>query len=141
MVLEHAPQNACLVVVYGPVAHAHLLSDGNLHVGHIAPVPHRLEDHVGKPREEDILRGLFAEVVVDAVNLVLAEGLVNFGIELGGRDRVIGEGLLDDDLSRSAALLGQSCLAEQPRAYNSAVLPATVDLEEIYLELLLLPKD
>ncbi len=53
--------------------HAHRLGHGDLDVIDIVAVPQRLENRVGKTEDEDILDGLFAQVVVDAVDLILIE--------------------------------------------------------------------
>ena len=71
MVLEHVAQGAGLVVVVGPVLDAERLGDGDLNVVDVIAVPDRLEDRVGEAEDHDVLDGLFAQVVVDAVDLGL----------------------------------------------------------------------
>jgi hypothetical protein len=51
------------------------LGDGDLHVVDVAPVPERLEDAVAEPEDQQVADGLLAQVVVDAVDLRLAEDL------------------------------------------------------------------
>ena len=70
-------------------------------------VPQRLEDAVGEAEDEDVLDRLLAEVVIDPVDLVLAEDLRD---QLGsgpGRAQVVPERLLDDDARPAALLLGR----------------------------------
>ena len=61
------------VVVAAAPLHAELLGHRDLHVVDVAPVPDRLEDAVGEAEDQDVLDRLLAEVVVDAVDLVLAQ--------------------------------------------------------------------
>jgi len=44
---------------------------GDLHFGHVPPVPQRLEDPVAETKSQDVLHRLLAQVVVDAVDLPL----------------------------------------------------------------------
>ena len=60
-----------LVVVAGAVSDAHVLRHGDLHMVDVVAVPERLEDRVGEARHQDVLHGLLAEVVIDAVDLAL----------------------------------------------------------------------
>ena len=69
------------LVERAPVLDADRLGDGHVHVADIAPVPHRLEDRVGKTQGEHVLHGLLAHVVVDAVDLRLVEALVQRLVE------------------------------------------------------------
>ena len=72
MVLDHVAQHAGLVVVAAALADVDFLGHGDLHVVDVVAVPHRLENRVGEPQHEQVLHRLFAEIVVDAVDLLLA---------------------------------------------------------------------
>ena len=93
---------------------------GDLDVVDVVAVPDVLEDAVGEAEDEDVLDGLFAEVVVDAEDLVFVEDLVDFVVERAGGVEIVAEGLFDDDAdpgacSRRAAYrcgLGHAVLAE-----------------------------
>src|SRR2546428_826522 len=74
VVLHHVAQRPRLLVVRAAGLDADGLGDGQLDLGHVVAVPQRLEDAVGEPEHEDVLDGLLAEVVVDPVDLLLAEG-------------------------------------------------------------------
>src|SRR5439155_18782056 len=50
---------------------------GDLNVIDVLTCPDRLEDAVGEAEHEDVLDGLFAEVVIDPEDLVLAEDLLD----------------------------------------------------------------
>ena len=73
MVLEHVAQHAGGIVVVGAAADVDLLGHGDLHVVDVVAVPDRLEDRVGEPQHEDVLDRFLAEIVVDAVDLLLVE--------------------------------------------------------------------
>ena len=96
VVLDHVAKHAGGVVVVAAVLDAHLLRHRDLHVVDVAAVPHGLEETVGEAEDHDVLHGLFAEVVVDAVDLPLVEDGAEPEIELARGLEVAAEGLLDD---------------------------------------------
>ena len=63
----------------------------------VPPVPERLEDAVPEPEDQQVAHRLLAEVVIDAVDLRLAEDLADFAVQALGRLEVVSERLLDDD--------------------------------------------
>ena len=65
---------AC-VVVAGAALQPQALGHRDLHVVDVLAVPDRLEDAVGEAEDQDVLDRLLAQVVVDAVDLALAEDL------------------------------------------------------------------
>ena len=85
VVLEHVPHHARLLVVPAPMLDAHALRGRDLHVVHVLPVPDRLEDRVGEPEHQKILDGLLAQVVIDAVHLVLGEGAADARVQRAAR--------------------------------------------------------
>ena len=78
----------------------------------VVAVPDGLEDAVGEAEDEDVLDGLFAEVVVDAEDLVFVEDGVDLVVELDGGVEVVAEGLLDDDADAALIGLGHALRAE-----------------------------
>ena len=72
MILHHIPQRAALVVIPRPIIRVHRLGDGDLHVIDIFVIPDRLEDRIGEAHHHQVLDGFFAEIMVDAVNLLFA---------------------------------------------------------------------
>src|SRR5204863_143452 len=64
---------AGLLVVGAPRLDAERFGDRDLDLGDVVAVPEGLEDPVGEPQDEDVLHRLFAEVVIDPVDLVLVE--------------------------------------------------------------------
>ena len=73
MVLDDVAEGAGFLVE-GPAAFdADGFGGGDLDVVDVVAVPDGLEDAVGEAEDEDVLDGLFAEVVVDAEDLVFVE--------------------------------------------------------------------
>ena len=97
VVLHHVAQRARLLVVRAARLHADRLGDGDLDLGHVVTVPQRLEDPVGETEHEKVLDGLLAEVVIDAIDLVLAKDQTQMAVERPSALVVVPEGLLDDD--------------------------------------------
>ena len=60
-------------------------------------VPDRLEQSVGEPEREDVLRRFLAEEVIDTEDLVFGEPLVHRGVQRDGTVVVGAERLLHDD--------------------------------------------
>src|ERR1700722_1731127 len=63
----------------------------------IAAVPYGLEDSIGKAERHDVLDGFFAEVMVDAIDLLLIHFFEQLLVERLGRLEIVPERLLDDD--------------------------------------------
>ena len=97
MVLHHVAQRARRVVIATALLDADRLGDGDLHVIHIAAVPDRLEDAVAEPERHDVLDGLLAEIVIDAVDLRFLGRGEDLLIERARRLEVAAERLFDDD--------------------------------------------
>lgn len=57
----------------------------------VTPVPERLEDAVAQSESQDVLHRLFAQVVVDAVDLALVEDAEHVGVERLGAGEVAPE--------------------------------------------------
>ena len=103
MVLDHVADGARLFVVVAAPLDAKGLSHRDLHVVDVAPVPDRLEDAVAKPQHHDVLNGLFAQVMVDAIDLLLRETFGQRGVQRLGRVVVMAKRLLDDDAREAGA--------------------------------------
>ncbi len=116
VVLEHVPQRPRLLVILAPMLHPQRLRRRDLHVVYIAPVPDGFDDGVGEAEGQDVLDGLFAQVVVNAVDLLFRKNLVQGVIERAGGGKVSTERLLHHDArpDRTLRRLGgdQSVLAQ-----------------------------
>ena len=106
MVLHHVAQRPGGVVVCAAAAfHAERLGHGDLDVVDVLLIEERLEDRVAEAERQDVLHGLFSEVVIDAVDLALVEHLGDRRVERAGAVEVVAEGLLDDDARPGLAAL------------------------------------
>ena len=85
------------LVERGAVLEAQRLGHVDLHVVDVVAVPDRLEQPVGEPEGEDVLRRLLAEEVVDPEDLLLVEDLVQRGVQRPRAGQVGAERLLHDD--------------------------------------------
>ena len=74
-----------------------------------AAPPERLEQGVAEPQRHQILHGLLAEVMIDAVNLLFGEGRADLCIDQIGGSHVVAERLFEDHpgLSRDHPGLGE----------------------------------
>jgi hypothetical protein len=59
-------------------------------------IPEGLENPIGEAEREDILNRLFAQVMIDTVDLVLAEDSTELTIELLGGNQITSKGLFND---------------------------------------------
>ncbi len=113
VVLQHIPGSTDPVVVPGTPAHADVLGHRDLHLIDVGTVPHRLEQHVGKPHRHDVLHRLLAQVVIDAEDLIVPEDVPHQPVELPSAAQVVAEGFLDHRAPPAApARIGQPVLAQ-----------------------------
>ena len=61
--------------------------NGDLHMVNVLAIPDRLEDAIGKAENQQVLHRLFAEIMVDAVDLRLGEGAGDLVIERDAEGR------------------------------------------------------
>ena len=87
MVLDDVLRHARLLVELAATLDADLLGDGDLHVVDVLAVPERLEEAVGEAEDEEVLDRLLAEVVIDAEDLRLVEGLADGVVQRPSRSR------------------------------------------------------
>ena len=80
MVRDHVAQRSCSFKVGAAPLHADRLGIRDLHVVDVAPVPDGLENRVVEAEDHDVLHGLFAEVVIDAVDLVLEQHALDVAV-------------------------------------------------------------
>ncbi len=97
MVLEHVANGAGALIVAGPMPDALGFGHGDLDMVDVAAVPDGLKDGVGKAKDHQVLDGLFAEVVIDSVDIGFVKGGMQGLVQLAGALQVVPEWLLDDD--------------------------------------------
>ena len=95
MVLHHVAQRAGLLVERPAPFHTQRLRCRDLHVIDVIAIPDRLEDPVGEPEHQNVLHRLFAQVVIDAEDLVLVEHRVHLVIQVARRIEIVPKRLLD----------------------------------------------
>ena len=121
VVLHDVAQRPGALVEAAPVFDAERFGHGDLHVVDVAPVPDGFEDRVGETQGKDVLDGLLAHVVVDAVDLRLVEAFVQGLVESHGGLEVAAEGLFDHESGE---------LAPGPRTVQAVAGQATGHLPE-----------
>src|SRR5204863_6257591 len=73
------------------------LGHGNLHVVNVSAIPNRLVNPVGEAKDQQVLDGLFAQVMINAKDLLLVENTRHLAVQLPGAREVAPEGFLNDD--------------------------------------------
>src|SRR4051795_13028541 len=92
---QGAAPRARLVVVAGAAADPDVLGRRDLDVVDVVAVPDRLEHEVREPERHHVLDGLLAQVVIDAVVLLLAEDVLDDVLELARGLEVEDEAVID----------------------------------------------
>jgi hypothetical protein len=95
-----------VLVEAGATVQGQHLGHVDLHVVDVVAVPDRLEQAVGEPERQDVLRRLLAEEVVDPEDLLLGEGLVQGVVERLALSRSVPNGFsitIRDRSTRPAA--------------------------------------
>src|SRR5579862_782993 len=113
MVGNHVAESAGGFVEGAAVFDANGFGGGNLDVVDVGAVPERFDNAVGETENHDVLDGFFAEVMVDAVDLLFTEDFFQFLVELNGGFVVVAERFFDDDADPVAVgFLGEIGFAE-----------------------------
>ena len=97
MVLYHVPEDSRFVKVGRARSHTFRFGSVDLDGFDIPMVPNRIKKGVCKPEHQDVLNGLFGEVVVVSINAQLVEIGREFPVEVHGRGIIGAEGFFDND--------------------------------------------
>ena len=73
MVRHHVAQGASHIEVTAALFHAHRFSYRDLHVVNVVLVPNRFKDAIAEAENQNVLHGLFAQIMVNAENLIFGE--------------------------------------------------------------------
>ncbi len=84
VVLHHVAQRAGAFVVGPTMPDPIFFCHGDLDVFNVAPVPNGLEQRVSEPKRQDVLHGLFTQVVIDAEDLGFFESRPYHLVQLAG---------------------------------------------------------
>src|SRR5262249_44411118 len=100
------------IVISGTGPNAFGFSHGDMHVINILVVPDGFEARIGEAEDQHVLDGLFAQVVIDAVELLLTDYLEQLAIQ-GTRGRcIMPKRLFDNDPTPATLALEQRRRAE-----------------------------
>ena len=70
MILDHIAKNACSFIILSTAFNAHGFHDAELNMINMFFIPKRFKNTVGKAECKNVLYGLFAQIMIDAVNLL-----------------------------------------------------------------------
>ncbi len=105
---DHVPEAPRGLVERAAPCGRQLLRHVDLYRHQIVAVPRRFDQSVGEPQRQDVLHRFLSQEVVDPVHLILADDVLQCGVEFAGGFEVGAERLLHDD----AGVLGQPFAAE-----------------------------
>src|SRR5271169_3924952 len=97
MALNHVPEKPGFLKVRRAVFHPQFLGHGYLNVVDIPAVPEWLKNSVGKSKDQKVLNGFLAQVMVDSVNILLPEDTGDDAIEFARAAEIAPERFFDDD--------------------------------------------
>ena len=85
---------AVFVIACAPF-HAHVFGHRDLYIIDVAAVPNGLKDAIAETEDQDVLNGFFAQIVIDAVDLLFAEDPQQGAVERFGALQVIPKWFFD----------------------------------------------
>ncbi len=117
MIGHHVAQCTRAVVEITAGLDTHGFCGSDLHVIDVMVVPERLENPVRKPADQNVLDGFLAQVMIDAIDLVLAHHTQQAGVQCFGSGQVGAERLLDNHASKGVGRFLQQASATQARRH------------------------
>ncbi len=112
MIGNHVAQGPGRLVIAAALLDADRLGGCNLYAVDKVSVPQGFGDGVGETEDHEVLHGLLAQIVIDAVDLLFIENLLEITIQLFRGSQVSSERLFHDHPSPFAFLfLRESGLA------------------------------
>jgi hypothetical protein len=103
MILEEVPNGADSLVEATAAAYVECFRHRDLHAPDVLPVPDRLQKRVGEPEVQEVLYGLLAEKMIDAVDGRLVKRVVEGRVESLRGAEVATERLFHDHSSLRCA--------------------------------------
>ena len=88
MVLHHVAQRAIVFVVGSAVFHAQRFGYRDLHALDVIAIPRRFKQRITKTKGKQVLHHFFAEVVINAIHLLLIKVTVYQGIKVNSRRQI-----------------------------------------------------
>ena len=105
VIRHHVAQRTGCVVIAAAMFDADGFRHRDLHVIDVAAIPDGLENAVGEAESQNVLDGLFAQVMIDAINLVFVRNLQQLLVQRLGGFEIVAERLFDDDATPMLASL------------------------------------
>ena len=93
VILNHVAQRARAFVIPSAMFYAEAFRDGDLNAGDAIAIPERLEERVREAKDQNVLHRLFAQIMIDAVNLLFLKVFVNAFVQRLGRFQIVAEWL------------------------------------------------
>jgi hypothetical protein len=81
MILHHVAQSARSFIEARARFDSERFRCGDLHLVDVVCIPQRRENRVCKSQDQNVLRGLFAEEMINAISLFFSEGIADDAIE------------------------------------------------------------
>src|ERR1700676_1237383 len=113
MIWDHVAESAGGFVEAATMLDADGFGGGDLDVVDVVAIPKGFDDVVRKAKDHDVLNGFFAEVMVDAVDLLFSENFFEVVVELDSGLQIVVKGFFDDDAGPLAVFFFRhSCRAK-----------------------------
>ena len=105
MILDHVAQGASFLVIGATPFDADGFGRCNLNMVDIAAIPERLEDAVAEAESQNVLHGLFAEIMIDAIDILLGKNFVDLLIQLPRARQIVAERLFHNNAPPAVSLV------------------------------------
>ena len=103
MILHDIADRSGLIIKCATALNAEVLGHCDLNAFNIIAVPERFQKGIGEAKDQHIVHGPLAKIVVNAVHVGLVECAQEHSVQFLGRGQIIAEGLFDDDACSLAA--------------------------------------
>ena len=105
MVWDHIPQRTGFVVVSAATLDPERLRDCDLDVIYKIAVPNGLENAVSETEYQNVLHGLFAQVMIDTIDLFFLEKPEQITVQFLCRGKVVTKWFFENEASPVSVLL------------------------------------
>src|ERR1700760_176734 len=96
MILNYVANGACFFVKSAPALNPKILRHGDLYAFHMAAIPERLQDRVGKTQKQHVMNRPLSEVMINAKDSTFIEGTQENAIKFHGRGEIPAKRLFDN---------------------------------------------
>ncbi len=114
VIWHHVPQCPGVIVKPATAFHADGFGCGDLHMINVVIIPEGLEQAVGEAADKNVLHRLFAQVVVDAVDLLFAHHREQRRIQRLSAGQVGTERFFHHNPTKAVGFVEQPCTAQLP---------------------------